>query len=572
MAIGNYVPSGQIGTGAAQILGPNVALQNWIGQTQRDADRLYNQQVSYQERIGQQNQQFTKYLRDLQSQPLPRAYNQDIQQLSNELVNRGAQLMTQGVNPWNPSGGPDQQAAANQFLQDERMLRNAVTRAKEVDDYKKKILEQLGKADPNSYDIDEFKSAMEIDKNISLQDLASGNFEFPTVSRRFNVTDIAKQYPNVSSEFSQYQVDEKGNPIRRQIKEADLPRIANIVNANFVGDTPYTQEVNRQLRKQFGSDANISGLFGTTDREQIKNLLDAEFRSPTENNPLVELRMQGKIKSFDDPNYEKFLNDATDEQLKAEKVLDDSKQLAANAIIGRVGTKDTFKFDWSQRNQQLKEEAAQRAEQSFVTTERNKAATYAKTQLGIAKLRQDISAGQEGVRNISDVTVKSDNGTNIVMAGATSGSTPEFEYNPTDKSYNIGTQEKDTNKREKAKLLGVGVVAIDKNTGRVYPGDPRDYIGSPNVSFEPRAQVRAITKKGGREKTEDYFEDPKVISNSLAGENKKFAQGSITTAEAVKKQFDAEHQKALQGPNPQPQTNTTKKPTKASSTTLSFFK
>lgn len=532
----NSVPLGQEGTGAAQIIGPNRALQYALGNIQRNQDRLYQEQQRYQAKQQAYGDQFQKTLFEMNELANTPMFQGEFSALTNALVQQGAQLRSQGVNPYNPNQTPESAAAVQQFNSDMNKVKQAKTLVDNLYAERKALVNKYN-SNPSSYDFDEYSKIKDFEKNFNLQDVMEGRAQLPALSEIYDIgKGLTTKYGEVYTQGTVMDRDAQGNPIRREVKEADKPRIATIINSEFTKGTPAANEVDRRLRSQFGDGATIDGLLGTTDREAIKSVLDSQFRNDTSDaNPIVELMSKGKIPALDSPEYDRFLDEAVNEQLKAERVLDDAKQQAANSLIGKVNTKDTWKFDFSLRDQARKDRAESRAEAKH-------SQSMYKGSLEIGKLQNEISGA---VGNISDVTIRTANDTPIVLAGATSGSTTEFEYNPTKKSYNVDTQKSDTNKRESAKLMGVGVVAIDKNTGVVYPGDPRDYIGNPNAVFETRAQVRAKVKRGSRTETQDFLEDPTVISNSLAGENKKFAQKSISTSKAVVDQFNAEHNKAL---------------------------
>lgn len=536
----NSVPLGQEGTGAAQILGPNRALQYFLNRNEKENNRLLGEQQQFQQRQQSQNAQFQKTLFEMNELANTPMFQNEFAELTNGLVNQGAELMAQGINPYNPNQNPQSRQAVQQWQAEVNKARQAKMM---VDNMFKERQDMVKKynANPASFDFDEFQALKDFEKNNNLEDILSGNAQLPALSEIQDIgQNLIKKYGEVYNQGTTMGTDESGNPIRREIREADMPRIASIVNNEFLPGSTAAAEVDRRLRKEFGQGASVSGLLGTTDRNEIRAQLDNEFRNNTSDfNPVVELMSQGRIPSIGSREYEEFLEASVDEQLKAENILDRAKQSAANSLAGRVNTRDTWRFDFSLRDQQLQEQSAARAAASSNQLQ------Y-KRSLEINKLKNEIS-GEGAIKNISDVTIKTKNNSDIVLAGATSGSTTEFEYNPTSKSYNVDDQKNDTNKREAAKLLGVGVVAVDKNTGVVYPGDPRNYIGNPNAVFEARAQVRAKVKRGSRTETVDYLEDPKVISNSLAGENKKFAQGSIKTSDSVLKQFQKDHQEAIGG-------------------------
>lgn len=542
----NTVPLGREGTGAAQVLGANRALQNYISTDAQKKERLLREQQLFQQRQQGFDDQFNKDLMSLNELAVAPAYQNDLNEITNALVQQGGQLKAAGINPYNPNQSGPGADAVRQWNMEVAKAQQAKVMANKFYDYKKSLMAQYAK--PNSrFDYDEFMEVMNFEKNVPLSDLISGKAQLPEITERVDVGKELGKYNQIFAETRDYKRDASGNPIVNPdgsntyvtTKAADIPRIQTVVQNEFVDGSTLAREVDRDLRKIYGKDASTRGLLRTTDEGEIREILDAEFRNnTTELNPVVELMSVGKIPSVNSPEYEDFLNTAVQEQLKAERVLDDAMQRAGNILAGKVNTREYQKFDYTNENQRMKRE--------------NQRLKTIKDNLTIDKLRTQKSRGWKSdggsdynLSDISDVTIKTNNNTDIVMAGATPGSTTEFEYNPTGKSYNIKTQEFDTNNRESAKLLGVGVVAVDKITGKVYPGDPRNYINNPNADFEVKAQVRASIKRGSRTVKEDFFEDPTVISKSLAGENKKFASKSLTNADVVLKDFRKAQNEAL---------------------------
>lgn len=535
----NTVPLGREGSGGAQILGPSRAVQHFLSTDAQNKERLLREQQMFQRTQQGYNQQFNKDLSGISDLSVAPAYQNDLTELTNKLVEQGGKMRSMGVNPYNPNQTGAGADVVKQWNADVAKVKQAKVMADKFFDYKKSIVDRYSKG--ADFDMDEFNSLLNFEKDNSLLDLVEGRVQLPQVSERLDIDKELKGLGQMYNDVRDYERDEAGNiktnpdgsQIYRTTRQADIPRIQSVVRNLYTDGSRYAKEVDRDLRKIYGKDASTQGLLRTTDEAEIREILDAEFRNNNSDfSPIAEMMNAGKIKSVDSPEYESFLDMAVQEQLKAERILDDAMQSAGNKLAGRVNTQDYQKLDYSSDTQRIRREAA--------------ALNKEKSLLTLDKLRTQKSQGWKtgsgdgdyDLADISNVTIKTDNGADIVLYGATTGSTSEFEYNPTKSSYNIKTQEFDSNERESAKLIGVGVVAVDKHTGKVYPGDPRNYVNNPNASFEVKAQVRASTRRGGRTVKEDFFEDPNVISKSLGGESKKFASRSISNANAVLKEFN----------------------------------
>lgn len=537
----NTVPLGQEGTGAAQILGPNRALQYALGKMQRDQDRLYQQQEQYQQRQRAYGDQFQKTLFEMNELANSPMFQGDFAALTNNLVKQGAELRAQGINPYNPNQTPESMQAVQQWTSDMNKIKQAKTLVDNIYAERKSLVNKYN-SNPSSYDFDEYTKIKDFEKNFNLQDVVEGRAQLPALSEIYDIgKGLTTKYGEVYTQGSVMDTDPTtGQPIRREVREADKPRIAQIINSEFTSGTPAANEVNRRLRNQFGEGASMSGLLGTTDKDQIRSVLDAEFRNNTsESNPVVELMARGKVPSLGSEEYNRFLDDAVNEQLKAERILDDAKQQAANSLIGKVNTKDTWKFDFSLQREQ-------RQRESHASSQANRSLENLSKRLNIQKTQKELD-GLVDMGDVQDVVVRSNtsnattgNPREVVLRGSKPGSTTSFIYNPSGKSFNIGSWSKGEPRRSKGNLVGIGVVAVDKN-GNPLSGDPDKYVGIEGVSFEPRAQI-AVERNG---RIEDFLESPEVISSSMSGASKKYYESSLKSAGAATNMYKEAHKKAL---------------------------
>ena len=485
----NTVPRGQEGTGAAQVLGPSRALQYFLGQNQRQQDRLASQQQMYQQNKMRQDRQFQQSLMELGELAQSPMYSQDFAELTNDLMKQGGQLMSQGINPYNPYQDESSRSAVQQWNSEVNRLRSAKA---VVDNLKKTRDKQISNylTNPSEYNFEDYKKIRDFEKDVSLADIMNGDMSIPELAKNLNIgEDFIKRYGEVYSERTEMTTDEAGNPVRSQVRDVDTNRIRNIVNSEFAPGTVYGEEVNRRLRSQFGEGASIDGLLGTTNRDEIRQILDAEFRSPSDNNPIVELRAGGINARPGTPEYDAFLESAVNEQLQAEMVLDDAKQQAANALAWNTNTRRTDRFDFTLRNQQLREEASARAA-------RNSNLSATNTMLSIQKkLSGDDTEGDAMAETAADIDFSEDYGDGdvepgITVWGAIPINTPSVSINPaTITDVRSGNKVKQPEVR--GNITGVGVVGYDAD-GNVVPGNsPEELMKNPDVvSFEPQVLVQ----------------------------------------------------------------------------------
>src|SRR5690606_9034801 len=187
-------------------------------------------------------------------------YQNDFATLTTAVMEQGGKLMSQGYNPYNPTQSPESREAISGLNADINQLRGLKS---VVDQLAKQRLEvaKAYAANPGDYDYDEFKEFMDFENNNTLEDIATGARPVAP-SKVIDITsEITKQYPGLYNEYTQFGTDEQGNPIRREIREADQARIGMVVRNELSNpNSQYAQEENRRLNRQFGPDANTSGL------------------------------------------------------------------------------------------------------------------------------------------------------------------------------------------------------------------------------------------------------------------------------------------------------------------------
>lgn len=516
----NSVPLGREGTGSAPILGPTRALQYFIQQNQNNQNRLYDQQVQQRRTQEKYNSDFNKAIMELGELAQSPMYSNDFAELTNDLMKQGGQLMSQGINPYNPYQSDRSREAVQQWNSEVNKLRSAKS---VVDNLKKTRESMIGDYldNPNDYDFEDYKKIRDFEKEVSLYDIMNGNTEIPRLSKKLNIgQDFIKKYGEVYRERTEITNDEQGNPIRSQIREVDTDRVRNIVNSDFRPESPYGQEVNRRLMREFGEGASMDGLLGTTNRDEIRQILDAEFRNPSDTNPIVELRANGVNARPGTPEYESFLEQAVNEQLKAETILDDAKQEAANALMGNTNTRRTDRFDFSVRNQQLKEQAALRSARNSDLSARN-------TMLSIQKKLSGDGEGSAMADTAVDIDFSSEfdsaEDNPITVWGAIPLNTASISINPA-KVTNVATGKKVDQPELRGNITGVGVVGYDANGNVVNGSSPQDLLKNPAVvRFEPQVLLQDNRRRS-------YSYNP---SNIPVGSLPKTTQGNVKKAISV---------------------------------------
>lgn len=350
MADINTVPLGQAGTGAAFLLGPSKALDNWISQDQR------NRQVRQANAAAQAqfNQNIAKsYSTNAIKAPLGQAYRAEVLGDVEKLNKVGAQYLAQGFDVYNPNYNDKNQVAAhNQYLADRNILEQKIAAQKAYDTHVKDQREAYSK-DPFGYENQPDNIFTDFEKNNTLQNVVTNGMSYPTLQKTF---DYDKNVRNQIPVMDRDETKVVGND-RITTKVADVPRITSFAK-NLLSSGP-----NRNyLEKEIGG--SLDGLLFETDEALVKKALDSEFRSPTGMQMMAELRNQDKVPAFGTPQYDKFLNDAVKEQLKAENKYDKVLSNAVQDGIAKVNPDYKKIPDFSLAREQRQQRAAALAEEN----------------------------------------------------------------------------------------------------------------------------------------------------------------------------------------------------------------
>lgn len=330
------------------LLGGSRALQNWIAQDKRNTQvNQYNtqQQKEFDANLAK------SYNTNRIKTPIGQAYQQEILSDVQKLNDVGAKYLAQGFDVYNPNfRDPKQVAAHNQYLQDKAMVESKIAARS---DYEKTVDAERKEYQKNPYGFDNTPDDVysQFEKSNTLNDIVNKGIQYPSLQRTFDYNkNVAGQIPVIKPNVAETL---EGN--EKIIKET-----ANIPVITAAAERVLNVGPNRNwVEKEIGG--SIDGLLKTIDENAIRKALDSEFRSPTSLDMMAELKNKGKVPAFGTPQYDKFLDDATNEQLKAEKRYD--KILSDAVQIGMEKSDPTYKrvADFSLATEQRAREAAARA-------------------------------------------------------------------------------------------------------------------------------------------------------------------------------------------------------------------
>lgn len=346
----NTVPRGQAGTGAAYLLGGSRALEGWINQDQQNRKvRAYNdqQQSEYNQQVGQ------SYANNRLSAPVGQLWNAELQGKIAELNDVGAKYLAQGFDVYNPNfRDPKQVEAYNNFQRDRSVIQNMITAQKEFQkDFDEQDKEY--RKDPYAYTQESNDARLGFEQGTSLYNAVTQGKKLPSLERVFDYNkNIREQLPKMETTSERLEGD---NRVTETVP--DMARIVPFANS-IISSGP-----NRAwAEKQIGG--SLDGLLKTTDESEIRKQIDAELKSPSGQDIMVELRNNGKVPAYGTPQYEKFLDDAVKEQLKAEKAYDKIVSDIVQDSIAKVNPSYKKIPDFSIEDQKMQRRAMQLREQS----------------------------------------------------------------------------------------------------------------------------------------------------------------------------------------------------------------
>lgn len=368
----NTVPLGQAGTGLAYLLGPNTALQSWMGNVnQRRKEEM--QAAKFNAQNQQRGQQLFNQNR---IQPhTGRLYNKEINELIAGHLDEGAKAMASGVNPYNANyNDPKQAEFAERYMRDRGNITSLISRVQDIEKRQQDAVKRYNEK-PDDFDIDDFNKIVNFGNDVTIDQLVSGEADLPTLGRSFNMArDVVSQIPAMPKYIEEIQVNPDGTRSTVKATDANIPAITEAVKTHFKYG-PGANQLTKRLREAGFDNARAEGILGTTDEAEIRELLDTEFRSPTDNNPVVVLMANSRIPAIGSPEYEKFLNESVRNQLKAERVADslynDAIKMASAKVNPKYSNMPNFMFEQERRRQKA-DARADRREASQIAGGTNK--------------------------------------------------------------------------------------------------------------------------------------------------------------------------------------------------------
>lgn len=524
MAI-NTVPQGQVGTGAAQVLQPNRALDNWIVDSKNNAERLRAEQKQFAQKSQAEAQQMNKYLQDIQNMDISPMYRADIQNLGKSLVDRGAQLKAAGLNPWSVGGTPEQQAVLKQFNEDATKIKQASSILKSIDKMREHDL-QLYQKDPNSYDPDEFKAQFNFEKENSLEDLVAGNVTFPRLSKLYNIQEAVGKIKAPVKEYQEIR-KEGGFDYQYDIKEPDVEKVSSLVENFYAPGTPAYREIDRQMKKKFGD--GMDNVYNTTDRAEVKRLLRDTYLSNTPDNPIIEEMRTGNVPSLDSPQFETYLDKKVTEQLEKEKYLANEKEKSFNQIRDSAGGKVDRKL-YTEMDREL------RARRSESRSAESHNLSQTQKRLNISKTLREISDAEKPANATGSYDAirfgGGDDKREMVVKESTAFDSGDFMFSPSGSVNKIGEStgsgqlisRQDLPVQSKLRTSRVGAFPVDEK-GNLVPvvnhaiEDPKRY----------RWKVGVLAIDGD---DATYVIDPADVSKTLSKPKRAELDKAVSKAQA----------------------------------------
>lgn len=476
----NTVPLGQIGTGSAYVLGPNMALQKWMG----DIDQQRNMRMQADQHNASINRSNYNAFNQRLSQIKPSSgmYRDDVNELISQHVNEGARLMSQGINPYSPDyTNPDAVKASQEFIQREHLIETTQSLLQDYAKAKDYAIKEYNK-NPESFDYDEYLNILNFEKNNTIRDIIEGRAELPYLKKAFNMGDFVSKNVGVpSTTVEQYQRGEDGVDRKVTVKEPDIARLRDNIMNSFQGGQG-ANYLNRKLREA-GIDGDVSGIMGTTDVEEIRQRLDEDFRAPAEGNQVGHLIASGRIPSLDSPEYEQFLDDSVKEQLRAEQVAARVFNQAARTALAQSDSSYKVEPTFDLIKEADRQKAAkQRDQRHYMAVTRHN--------------ERNQSGSNDDFSYIGDSTVPIGNSYDKNQGSVTAKGTINLNNTKVDMTgggiYNLDTREKEEDSPSiSASLINMGEYPFDKKTGRLL--DDEEVKTNKNVEYRKMIQAKAVS-------------------------------------------------------------------------------
>lgn len=547
----NTVPLGQEGTGAAQIFGPSRALQHYLGVANREQDRLQRQQEQANQIYAQNTREFNRYINDISQKVSTPMYGQEKQKRLAELTQKAAELRSRGVDVLNPSSGNISDPDAVEVRAGFNDLLAGVEREKEINNYRARVLQDFAK-DPTKYRQSDIDALTKFADNVSYDDFRSGNYTLPQITPRVNYLDDGTKAKFGST--VQEVVETKLPDGRVRMETVTKPNVEQLLNQTEAAfrNPNYQRDIEKEIQEKTGDLIPFSALLHTTDRDEVREQLDARMKAinapgSQDNNPAVQLMAAGEITGFDDPKYQEFLDEYTDEWLEAEKILANAKNDYMVGMQSNIDQKNQVKYDSSEVNNARAAARERRAQEAHNLAQQQRRTSIAVNQ---ARLSGTLPDGSSSVLDEASDSVLSpeDSEHTIVGFDAIPFNGGSISMKPSDKwNASDGSKVAET-KSPRLNITSLATVAIDKN-GNIVSGDnPEELAKNPNVK-----EFRTVAVMSNHKGRTELRPISNIPSESFSGPkkkeygSKKKAQDSIT--EQYNKMMKSDNSQSLEDIN-----------------------
>lgn len=557
----NSVPLGREGTGAAQIFGPSRALQYWLGVSQRDQDRLQSQQDQIARQQMANNNQFRRDINDYQSKISSPWWNTDLTERAKVLSTQGAEFMARGVNPYSGSIDPKDNENLVNWRGDWNTLLGQQAGISDLKKQTDAIVADYNK-NPTKYRREDIQQLINTPKNFTYQDFVDGKVQLPNIQP---IVRFDQEGANSKFGATVQTVEETvGNDGIRQTQIVTKPNeelLLSRTETAFRSNPQYINEVNKRLEEK-GYDTNVQSLFQTTNKDELRTLIDARLRAvnaPQELdangnpivNPVVQLAANGSIPSFDSKEYQDFLDEAVDEQVKAEKVLHDAKDEFMIGAQSNIDQKYQVKYDDIIARNRRANDSARMARERQNAYLRNQSLSAEIKRMKIAGTLPD--SAEEYMEDSEDTPL------NTSQDGATLTSYNTIPYSSSTVSINATnvwdtkTGKSKTSKPIRGSVSGIGMVGLDKDGNIIEGSNPDELLGNPNVK-EFRT-VALVQNTSSSIKRNEPYPISSIPSSSFSGPKKKDWDSKLETQKAATKEYNNRLKATSSGTNKKPKFN-----------------
>lgn len=349
----NRSTSGQAGTGSAFILPQSRAFESLLQNIDNNRRQGLLNIQSQKADAALTNKAFLDNQLKAKNGIL---FQDELNSASQKWMEQGAKYRMQGFNPFSPDANdPNQIKASNDYLRDKAVIEGmADTR----DIYQKNYLQQRQQFEKGGYDEDSYRALEDFYGNAKLQDLYKSGALPPTLMKQFNVNDFlgkVKATPVTSNQIV-------GN-METTTTKADEDAIRQQINGHIKLDP----QAERTLTKKWGvnlAETPLGVLTGETDPTAVTGLVDQYLKSPAGVKEALKA-FKGTVPSYNSPEYESYRNKAVERQIQQENKYNAGVQDLVETKAAEVEGKTKTEYNFTKRNQELKEQANARANQQL---------------------------------------------------------------------------------------------------------------------------------------------------------------------------------------------------------------